>query len=49
LLEYWILCCERKEWPGYSIFIQPNYLGQRIAFPTVPGWYEQQSFEFFDK
>jgi hypothetical protein len=49
LLEYYILCCERNEWPGYSIFLQPNWLGQRIGFPTVPGWYQQKAFEFFDK
>ena len=48
LLEYYILCCERNEWPGYSIFIQPNWIGQRIAYPKVPGWYENQMFEFFD-
>lgn len=49
LLDYWILCCERNEWPGYSIFIPPDWLNQRIGYPMVPGWYEQQDFEFFDK
>jgi hypothetical protein len=49
LLEYWILCCERNEWPGYSIFIKPNYLGQRIGFPRIPGWYENNNLDFFDK
>lgn len=49
LIEYWILCCERKEWPGYSIFIQPDWKGQRIGSPQVPGWYENQMFEYFDK
>jgi hypothetical protein len=49
LLEYWILCCEQNEWPGYSIFIRPNFKGQRIGFPQVPGFYENQMFEFFDK
>ena len=48
LLDYYILCCERNEWPGYSIFLQPNYLGQRIGFPTVPGWYNNLMFKFFD-
>lgn len=48
LLDYYILCSERNEWPGYSIFIKPNWIGQRIAYPTVPGWYENLSFEFFD-
>lgn len=49
LLEYWILCCERKRWPGYSIFLQPDWKNQRIGYPDVPGWYENQMFEFFDK
>jgi len=49
LLEYWIICCERNQWPGYSIFLQPDWKGQRIGYPNVPGWYQQQSFEFFDK
>lgn len=49
LLEYYIMCCERGEWPGYSIYIQPNFLGQRIGFPGIPGWYENQMFEFFEK
>lgn len=49
LLEYWILCCERDQWPGYSIFLQPDWKNQRIGYPAVPGWYNNQSFEFFDK
>jgi hypothetical protein len=48
LLEYYILCCEKNQWPGYSIFIQPNWLGQRIGFPDVPGYYKNQIFEFFN-
>ena len=48
LLEYWILCCERDQWPGYSIFLQPDWKNQRIGYPNVPGWYEHQMFEFFD-
>lgn len=49
LLEYWILCCERKLWPGYSILIQPDFKGQRIAVPKVPGWYEQTNLNYYDK
>lgn len=49
LLEYWILCCERNKWPGYSIFIQPDYEGNRIATPKIPGWYEQTNINFYDK
>lgn len=48
LLEYWILFSERDQWPGYSIFLQPDWKNQRIGYPNVPGWYQQQSFEFFD-
>jgi len=49
LLEYWIICSEKNQWPGYSIFLQPDWKGQRIGYPVPPGWYNQQSFEFFDK
>lgn len=48
LLEYWILCCEKDQWPGYSIFLQPDWKNQRIGYPTPPGWYQQQTFEFFE-
>ncbi len=48
LLDYWILYCERDQWPGYSIFLQPDWKNQRISYPSVPGWYQQQMFEFFD-
>ena len=49
LLEYWILCSERNQWPGYSIFLQPDWKNQRIGYPTVPIWYKNKMFEFFDK
>jgi len=49
LLDYWILCCERNQWPGYSIFLQPDWKNQRIGYPDVPGWHKNQMFEFFDK
>lgn len=48
LLEYWIICCERDQWPGYSIFLQPDWKNQRIGYAPVPGWYEQKNIEFFD-
>ncbi|HUV15775.1 MAG TPA: PD-(D/E)XK nuclease-like domain-containing protein, partial [Pelolinea sp.] len=48
LLEYWIICSERKQWSGYSIFLQPDWKGQRIGYPSVPGWYEKQTIDFFD-
>jgi len=48
LLEFWILCSERKEWPGYSIFIQPDWKKQRIAFPEIPGYTLKNDFEFFE-
>ncbi len=49
LIDYWILCSERKQWPGYSIFLQPDWKGQRIAYPEIPGYFFKNDFEFFDK
>ena len=48
LLDYWIRCCERGQWPGYSIFLQPDWKNQRIGYPSVPGFYERNDFNFYD-
>ena len=48
LMEQHILCTEKNEYPGYSIFIQPDWKGHRIGFPEVPGWYVKQMFDFFN-
>ncbi len=48
LIDYWILCSERKQWSGYSIFLQPDWKGQRIGHPEIPGYYYKNDFEFFD-
>lgn len=43
LLEQYILCTEKKEYPGYSIFVREDWLKHRIYTPRVPGWYEYQA------
>ncbi len=48
LMEQHILCKENQEWPGYSIFIQPDWKGYRIGIPEVPGYYKQRDFGFYN-
>jgi hypothetical protein len=48
LLEQYILCTENNEWPGYSIFINPDRFGRRIATPIVPGWEKKKMFNFYN-
>lgn len=43
LLEQYILCTEKNEYPGYSIFVREDYLRHRIYKAKVPGWYEYQA------
>lgn len=43
LLEQYILCTEKNEYPGYSIFVREDWLKHRIYKPKVPGWYEYQA------
>jgi len=48
LMEQHILCEEDQEWPGYSIFIQPDWKGYRIGKPGIPGYYKQREFGFYN-
>lgn len=48
LLEQHILCEENQEWPGYSIFIQPDWKNYRIGIPEVPGYYKNRDFNFYN-
>jgi len=48
LLEYWIICMEKNQWPGYSIFLKPDWRKQRIGYPTPPNYYQQIDFEYYD-
>lgn len=43
LMEQYILCTEKNEYPGYSIFVREDWLKHRIYKPKVPGWYEYQA------
>jgi hypothetical protein len=48
LLEQHIICTENQDWPGYSIFIQPDWKNYRIGLPAVPGYYKQKDFNFYN-
>ena len=48
LLEQHLICLERNEWPGYSIFTQPDWKGRRIATPEPPAWYRNKMFNFIN-
>lgn len=38
LMETYIQCYEKDQWPGYSVFTQPDYRNRRIAMSPVPGY-----------
>lgn len=48
LMEEYLICNERNEWPGYSVFTQPDYKGHRIAVSPVPGWEQNRMIEFYN-
>lgn len=48
LLEQHQWCLENNEYPGYSVFIEPDWKNKRIVQPTVPGWYENQVNTFYN-
>ncbi|MBA7475654.1 hypothetical protein ES707_11026 [subsurface metagenome] len=48
LLEEHIYCTENQEWPGYSIFIQPDWKEYRIGSPGVPGYYKNRELMFYN-
>lgn len=49
LLEQHIWCLEHDHYPGYSVFVDPDWKGHRIGTPEVPGWYQKQStFNFYN-
>lgn len=42
-------CLSEDYWPGYSIFIEPNWKGRRIGVPRVPGWYKGRIINFYNE
>jgi len=40
-------CNDNQQWPGYSLFTQPNLRGRRIARSKTPGWYENKVLATF--
>jgi hypothetical protein len=51
LLEQYKWCLDNDRWPGYSIFVEPDWKKHRIYTPTVPGWYKKAITEkiFFNQ
>ncbi len=49
LLEHHLWCLENQEYPGASIFVEPDFLGNRVMKPEVPGYYKNQMFKFYNK
>lgn len=47
LLETYIMCNEKDEWPGYSVFTQPDYRNRRIAVSQVPGYDEGRFLNYY--
>lgn len=43
LLDLHIDCTRKQKWPGYACFIQPDFVGRRIAHEPVPMWIEKKS------
>jgi len=48
VLEQYIQCRETGVYPGYSIYIQPGYRGQRINRSKPPAYYQNQVTNFYD-
>ena len=47
LMEVYLQCVEKDEWPGYSIFTQPDYRGRRIAVSQVPGYESGKMLNYY--
>lgn len=48
LMEEYLMCTERNQWPGYSIFTEPDKYGKRIAVSPVPGWEQNRMIHFYN-
>lgn len=48
LLEEHLICLEKGSWPGYHVFIKPDWRGRRIAKPEAPGWYKAKMMNFIN-
>jgi hypothetical protein len=49
LMQQHLHCISEAYWPGYSIFIEPNWKGRRIGIPSVPGWYKGRIINFYNE
>lgn len=47
LMEVYIQCVEKDEWPGYSVFTQPDYRNRRIAVSQVPGYESGKMINYY--
>ena len=48
MMEQHIHCTENNDWPGYSIFTQPDWRNKRIAIPEVPGYHKNSVFTYYN-
>ena len=48
LKDQHLKCLADNYWPGYSIFIEPNWTGRRVGIPEVPGWYNKRVIKFYN-
>lgn len=47
LMEIYIQCVENDDWPGYSVFTQPDYRGRRMAVSQVPGYESGKMLNYY--
>lgn len=47
LMETYLMCVERGEWPGYSVFTQPDYRNTRLSVAPVPGYEQGKLLNFY--
>jgi hypothetical protein len=48
LKDQHLKCLLDNYWPGYSIFIEPNWKNRRIGVPLVPGYYKGKIINFYN-
>ena len=48
MLDIYIECRDKNNYPGYSAYIKPGFRDQRIHSSTPPGWYRNQLLNFYE-
>jgi hypothetical protein len=47
LCELHTHCLETQRWPGYEVFVEPDWKKHRIALPEVPGYLRNKMFNYY--